>query len=84
METSSRSGFLRHKVVIAMKSARIVQYLASNAVWWQEDEFALQQQQPLRLQADTPSKLITWRRKLLIVINYSDLYSWTSDLYEEK
>ena len=34
-----------HKVVIAMKSARVVQYLASDAVWWQEDKYALQQQQ---------------------------------------
>ena len=30
-----------------MKSARIVQYLASDAVWWQENKYALQQQNPL-------------------------------------
>ena len=28
-----------------MKSAHNVQYLASDAVWWQEDKYALQQQQ---------------------------------------
>ena len=25
-----------------MKSARIVQYLASDAIWWQEDKYAQQ------------------------------------------
>ena len=27
-----------------MKSARIVQHLASDAIWWQEDKYALQKQ----------------------------------------
>ena len=34
-----------HKVVIAIKRARIAQYLAFYAVRWQEDKYAPQQQQ---------------------------------------
>ena len=35
----SRWDFPEHEVVIAMKSARIVPYLASDAVRWQEDYY---------------------------------------------
>ena len=38
----SKCGFLQARRVIAMKSAWIVQYLASDTIWWQEDKYALQ------------------------------------------
>ena len=40
----SRCRFPHHEVAIAVKSLRIVQYLASDAVRRQEDKFAQQQQ----------------------------------------
>ena len=46
METfKAGADFCNHKVVNAIKSARIDQYLASAGVRWQEDKYALQQQQ---------------------------------------
>ena len=33
----------KHEVVIAVKSVLIVQHLACDSMWWQEDKYALQQ-----------------------------------------
>ena len=45
LETPKQGEFLYHKVVNAIKSVLIIQQLASDAVGWQEDHYAIQQQQ---------------------------------------
>ena len=42
----------KHEVVIAMKSARIVQYLASDAIRWQEDKYAQQKKSQKNFKAE--------------------------------
>ena len=65
-----------HKVVIVIKSARIVLYLASDAVRWQEDEYAQQQQWNLMC-CDTVNRKIKTKASLSseVLIKYI-CYCW--------